>query len=190
LSDGREIWLSTAHAQFARHGESTLKIDSLAQLVGKSRSSFYHLFGDMEEFFDALIVYDLQITKQFQKETKDLDAFFPDFANIMVKYKDMLFFNKQLFLGSKTNEKFNDAWEEVTKYTDNKTEELWMKLFNLQDLSPHEKEQFYLTIRTAAFIRLQYDSYTYDKIYEVVNDVNNSFKFLMKKNIGPVQSSD
>jgi len=179
MADTKHIWFATAHAEFARKGENALKIDVLAKAVGKSRSSFYHLFGDMEEFTQQLMDYDLEITERFTDEGKSATNFFPEYAEIMIRYKDMLFFNKHIFLGRTSNKKYAETWEKIASRVDNKTEVLWMKLVNLEDLPPDEREKFYLTIRTAAFMRLQYDTYTYENLYKVVTDVNASFGFLM-----------
>ncbi|MCP4122974.1 MAG: TetR/AcrR family transcriptional regulator [Bacteroidetes bacterium] len=179
MADTKHIWLATAHAEFARKGENALKIDTLAKAVGKSRSSFYNLFGDMEGFRDELIKYALEVTRNFAAEANVMERFFPDYGEVVIKYKDMLFFNKHIFLGRHKNKTYADTWELISKITENKTEELWMKMINLESLPPHQREKFYETIRTAAFMRLQYDEYTYERMYNNVIEINRSFGFLM-----------
>ena len=163
----------------AEHGIGALKIDTLANLVGKSRSSFYHLFGDMDGFHDALIEFDLDLTRQFRDDTEYIEDFFPEYAEVMVKYKHMLFFNKHVFLNRSINEKYAETWEKIAELTDDKTEVLWMKLVNLPALPTHEREQFYIIIRTSAFMRLQFSTFSYKNIYKTVADVNSSFGFLL-----------
>ena len=177
---GKKIWLIIAHAEFAEHGPSMLKVDTIAKLVGKARSSFYHQFGDMEGFEEALIDYDLEMTRRFQEESNEIDVYFPDYANLIIKYKDMIFFNRHLFLLSDKKKKYEEAWNRVAELVDDKTEVLWMKLVNMEDLPSDQKEQFYLTIRTAAFMRLNYHDFTYENLYKVVTGVNESFGFLLK----------
>ena len=179
MTDGRDIWLKAGHEQFAKHGEAGLKIDTLSQITGKSRSSFYHLFGDMENFMDELIKYALAVTKQFSEEAKGAQVYFPDYINIVLKYKDMIFFNRYLFLGYDSNEKYRAAWDIISETTEDKTEELWMKMINLEDLNPQERERFYKTIRSSAYMRMEYDNFTYENLYKNVTDINRSFGFLL-----------
>jgi len=178
--DGKYIWLKTAHTQFAKYGESALRVDALSKVVGKSRSSFYHLFGDMENFKEALYDYALEVTRSFVEESKDIDVYFPDYGEVVIKYKDMLFFNRHLFLGRTTNARYAQLWKIISEITDNKTEELWMKMIDLENLPPRQREKFYKTIRTAAFMRLEYDEYTYERMHKNVIDINRSFGFLME----------
>jgi AcrR family transcriptional regulator len=180
LKNGKEIWLKAGHAGFTRFGHDAIKTDRLARDVGKSRSSFYHLFGDREDFWNDLVEYALGITRQFSEETKDMQNFFPEYAESCIKYKDMIFFNRYLFLHRETDALCRSAWKRISDFVDDKTEELWMKMIDLDDLPKPQRERFYETIRSAAYMRLEYDDFTYDRIYNNIMEVNRSFGFLME----------
>lgn len=179
MSSGKRIWLEAAHEEFAKNGPICLKIDLLSRIVSKSRSSFYNLFHDMETFEQELLDYSLEITSAFSAESANIERFFPDYARQMVKYKNMLFFNQQLFLRQHSDEQYRKTWEKVMDLVDDKAEVLWMKLVKLDNLPPAQREKFYLTIRTAAFVQLKYEDYNYENIYRVVSDINRSFGFLL-----------
>ena len=45
-------WLEVGYAIFSNEGPKGLKIEVLAREVGKSKSSFYHCFADLDIFID------------------------------------------------------------------------------------------------------------------------------------------
>ena len=51
-NDSKEIWIKKGYEIFAISGQNGLKIEPLAKTVGKSKSSFYHHFTDLELFTD------------------------------------------------------------------------------------------------------------------------------------------
>ncbi|TGL57878.1 TetR/AcrR family transcriptional regulator [Leptospira ognonensis] len=92
----KEVWIHVGYDFCARNGFEQLKIERLAKLVGKSKSSFYQQFIDLENYFGFL--FELHLQNCFiiaEKETiaKSID---PDLIDILVEHKIDLLFNKQL----------------------------------------------------------------------------------------------
>ncbi len=50
-----KAWINAGYQIFAYEGPNGLKVERLAKAVGKNKSSFYHLFGDLEIFIDHLL---------------------------------------------------------------------------------------------------------------------------------------
>ena len=44
-------WLEVGYRCFADRGPNGLKVERLSKKVGKNKSSFYHLFADLEVFY-------------------------------------------------------------------------------------------------------------------------------------------
>jgi len=66
----REIeisWITKGYRSFAYEGPNGLKVERLSNDVGKNKSSFYHLFGDLEIFQDNLLTYHLMQSKIITK---------------------------------------------------------------------------------------------------------------------------
>ena len=58
--DSKEIWIKKGYEIFAISGQNGLKIEPLAKTVGKSKSSFYHHFTDLELFTDYLLKHHIK----------------------------------------------------------------------------------------------------------------------------------
>jgi len=172
------IWIKAGHHEFAKNGPEAIKIDSLAKSVGKSRSSFYHCFGDLEEFEEALIEYQISLCQKLAEDQKDIEEFFPVYMELMTENKDLVFFNKQLFIRQQDNPHYASTLKKTLGVVEDKISELWLKMVDLDSLPPHKAEQFYLLIRSAALARLSYESFTYDHLYKLIHDINSSFGFL------------
>ncbi|MCP4122975.1 MAG: TetR/AcrR family transcriptional regulator, partial [Bacteroidetes bacterium] len=80
VSNKRNIWIKAGYKEFARFGPDSLAVDRLAALVGKSRSSFYHLFGDRERYLEMLGDYHMAESRQVVMELDNATSFYPDFA--------------------------------------------------------------------------------------------------------------
>lgn len=59
-NDKKYIWLQLGYELFATKGPKELKIEILAKKVGKSKSSFYHFFADLELFVEELLKYHIE----------------------------------------------------------------------------------------------------------------------------------
>jgi AcrR family transcriptional regulator len=46
--DPKQPWINHGYRTFAYEGPTGLKVERLARQVGKSKSSFYHLFADLD----------------------------------------------------------------------------------------------------------------------------------------------
>lgn len=176
--DGRNIWLQAGHAESAKLGRLLLNVDRLAGIVGKSRSSFYHQFGDTEEYKEALLEYALERTSEMSTKFDKVHEMIPDFVHLMLDHKDIVFFNKIIFLQRKTDPLFEEVTLKVSEYVDPKVQELWMKLLRLQDVKQDHLERLYDTIRTTGYIRLEYNNFTYDSICAVIQTISDSIEAL------------
>jgi len=55
MTDSKEIWVKTGYKIFALNGQGEIKIERLAKIVGKSKSSFYHHFADLDLSFSPCV---------------------------------------------------------------------------------------------------------------------------------------
>ena len=62
-TDNKEEWIKKGYEIFAISGQSGIKIEPLAKIVGKSKTSFYHHFADVELFTDILLKYHIEQSK-------------------------------------------------------------------------------------------------------------------------------
>jgi AcrR family transcriptional regulator len=98
MISAKEKWLETGYEQFAILGPDKLSINRLSKAVGLSRASFYHHFGDIEGFIEALLAQHWQICQEFdQAGRKRCRVLFPDLYLLLAAYPVPLRFHLQLF---------------------------------------------------------------------------------------------
>jgi len=176
-------WIRTGYSLFARDSKSALNVDKIAKVVGKSRSSFYHNFYDLEDFRDQLFSYHYEQAKKFQKTSILIDDLFPEFIQLMVKYKDWVFFQKQIFLLRFEDPRYLEAFDKVRSVTEEHTASLWIKTAGLGKSPVSQIRQFFFVIRENFYTRLDYDNWTVEAILKEITEINNSFKFLINTNL-------
>lgn len=180
-SASRLEWIKAGHYEFARYGPEAIRIDRLSRAIDKSRSSFYHNFGDFEEFEEALFEYQIAECREFHRKQQQIEVFIPDFIELIVANKDITFFNKQLFIRQHEEEKYRETLKKSLGILEEKTAELWFRTLPMEGIPHARANRFYELIRAAGFARMDYDSFTYEHIVEIIQDINNSFRFLLDR---------
>lgn len=92
----RQEWLEKGYEYVAENDFETLSVNSLARAVGKSKSSFYHHFGDIEIFITELLDYHLQQANQFAINLSQSKTVDPELINVFLDYKLDILFHKQI----------------------------------------------------------------------------------------------
>ena len=90
-----QTWILAGYALFAAEGPKGLKIEVMAKMVNKSKSSFYHYFGELELFKDELMAYHLERAYDFANQIKSCNNIHPGLIEVMMDYKIDIFFYKQ-----------------------------------------------------------------------------------------------
>lgn len=88
-------WIQAGYETFALAGPKELKIERLAKVVGKNKSSFYYLFADMEVFIQDLLDYHVKQAKimaQLEAQATCLE----DWIDILMLHKVDFLFSRQL----------------------------------------------------------------------------------------------
>ena len=117
MNKNKLIWIKEGYFIFGRKGPSGIHIEKLAKKLNKSKSSFYHYFGDLESFQEALLDFHLKRAEQIAMMGKDCKKMDPDVINLLVKTKDDLLFNKQLRLNFQNpifKKCFEKSFEKIT----------------------------------------------------------------------------
>ena len=89
-------WLDAGYGAFAQGRPGGLKVEALARQVGKSKSSFYHLFADLEIFTTALLDWHLDRVRAFAVQERACRQLDPDLLELLLASKVDLFFHRQL----------------------------------------------------------------------------------------------
>lgn len=130
-NDNKEIWIKNGYEIFAISGQTGLKIEPLARIVGKSKSSFYHHFADMELFIDDLLKYHIEQSYIIAAKEQQATNINPDLINILVDHQTDLLFNRQLRINQNVKS-FSDTLQQSNKIVGDAFVYLWIKDLNLQ----------------------------------------------------------
>lgn len=160
ISENQEIWIKTGYDFFALYGEAGLKIEPIAKSVGKSKSSFYHYFVDLEIFMDYLLKYHLErsaIIANKEQQAKTID---PELINIFVEHRIDLLFNRQLRINQNIKS-FSDTLFLSGKIVGDAFVKVWVNDLNLQ-LSQKQAEGIFTLAIENFFLQINSENLNYN----------------------------
>ncbi|NQX91475.1 MAG: TetR/AcrR family transcriptional regulator [Flavobacteriales bacterium] len=127
----REEWISVGYELFAKVGSKGLVVEQIAKQVGKSKSSFYHYFADIEVFIEFLLNRhweQAQIMAKKESEVQDKE----NFVQIIVDHKVDLLFNRQLRVERQISN-FEKWIQKIDTVTIPAMSSVWKKIIQLED---------------------------------------------------------
>ena len=130
-NDNKEIWIKKGYEIFSISGQSGLKIEPLAKIVGKSKSSFYHYFADLELYIDELLKYHIRQSGIIAEKEQKAQNINPDLIEIIVEHKTDILFNRQLRI-NRDNKTFLNTLEKSEKIVGNDFVMLWVRDLDLK----------------------------------------------------------
>lgn len=159
-SPSQRPWLEAGYALFAQAGPGGLKIEVLARQVGKSKSSFYHLFADLEIFTAALLDLHLSRAHRLAERERQCRQLDPDLLDLLLASKTDLLFHRQLRIARAT-EPFASCLQRADALVEDAFLGLWSHIVGLTDRAPSIPRQlydlaienFYLRLTDAQFTR-------------------------------------
>jgi len=154
MIDTRGIWIKTGYEIFAISGQNGLKVEPLAKKVGKSKSSFYHFFADLEIFIDELLNYHIKQSRIIAEKEQKAKNIHPELINIIIEHKIDLLFNRQLRI-NRERKIFLDVLVKSNEIVGNSFVMLWVKDLELnltqkqlESVFELALENFYLQINS------------------------------------------
>ncbi|MBX9781309.1 MAG: TetR/AcrR family transcriptional regulator [Chitinophagaceae bacterium] len=167
--DSKEIWIKAGYETFAFLGHGGLKIEPLAKKVGKSKSSFYHHFADLEIFIDLLLQYHLEQSNIIADEEKKAKSINPELINVFINHKVDLLFNRQLRI-HRNLKHFSDALNQSNKIVGNAFVKVWVKDLNLQ-LNQKQIESIFALALENFFLQINSDNINYNWLSEYFSNL-------------------
>jgi AcrR family transcriptional regulator len=164
VADSKEIWIKMGYETFSLTGQSGLKIEPLAKKIGKSKSSFYHHFADMELFIDILLKHHLERSYIMAEKEQQANSIDPELINILVEHRTDLLFNRQLRINQNIPS-FADTLMKSNKIVGNGFVNVWVKDLGLQ-LSEKQIEGIFTLALENFFLQINADNLTYQWLSE------------------------
>lgn len=124
-------WLETGYICFAHEGPAGLRVERLSKVVGKNKSSFYHLFADLEVFTERLLEFHLARAKIVSKKEMAAKSE-SELINIILEHKTDLLFNRQLRFG-RDDPSFKKCLDQIARFSIQGLLPLWKKIISLSE---------------------------------------------------------
>jgi AcrR family transcriptional regulator len=175
-TDHKEIWIRTGYAIFAQSGQAGLKIEPLAKQVGKSKSSFYHLFADLEIFIETLLKYHIEQSHRIARKERNAQTIDPELINVLVEHKTDLLFNRQLRI-NRNILAFNETLCQSNKIIGDAFKTAWSKDLNAQ-LSQKQIEGVFTLALENFYLQINADNINYEWLsdyFAKLKAVTNNF---------------
>lgn len=90
-------WVDEGYTLFAREGLGGIQVERLARILQLNKSGFYHYFGDIDGFHEAILTRHKKVTESYLEELREIKTIDPDLFQLVVKYKLPVLFNMQSF---------------------------------------------------------------------------------------------
>ncbi|MEM9545188.1 MAG: TetR/AcrR family transcriptional regulator [Bacteroidota bacterium] len=151
MNETERPWIDVGYRLFAYNGPGSLRIERISKKVGKNKSSFYHLFADLEGFIQRLLNFHVAQGKNIAiKEAEAKDE--QELIEIIIHHKVDLLFNRQLRF-HRENPDFEFCVNKINAVTIPALLPLWKKIIGLSENSHLAEmvlmlsiENFYLQI--------------------------------------------
>ncbi|HTF17239.1 MAG TPA: TetR/AcrR family transcriptional regulator [Chryseolinea sp.] len=94
-------WADVGYHLYAKEGMDGLQIERLSRILQVNKSSFYHYFGDLDGFCEALLKLHREYAVHYMEDIRSARVIDPDYLNVIVKYKVPILFQMQLIRSKK-----------------------------------------------------------------------------------------
>ncbi|MDB5283602.1 MAG: regulatory protein TetR [Bacteroidota bacterium] len=159
-SNIEQPWIEAGYELFSKEGPGALKVDQMARRVGVSRSSFYHLFADLDVFQEKLLTYHLSRAQRAAQKVKMCKTMDPDFLLLIMDEKDYVLFNRQLRI-HRHNPTFKAGFETAIGLVGKETMGIFTEMLDLQHKPAIARSVFQITADTL-FHRMTEENINYE----------------------------
>ena len=171
MNNSKLLWIKEGYFVFGRKGPRGINIEALAKKLNKSKSSFYHYFGDMDTFQELLLDFHLERADQIATRGKTCNNMDPDVINLLIDTKDDLLFNKQLRLNFQ-NPLFKDCFDKSFKKITDSYLDKWNIDTGFEQKPMLGKVILYLLVDNF-FLQVNDENLTYQWFHEYLNNLRS-----------------
>ncbi|NRB46629.1 MAG: TetR/AcrR family transcriptional regulator [Saprospiraceae bacterium] len=145
FKDIERPWILVGYRLFAREGPSGVKVQVMAREVEKSKSSFYHLFADLDVFTEVLLEYHLERSKVIAQKETFCQNLVPDLVHLLLEVKEDLLFNRQLRI-HRDKKNFAHFLEQSDAVVQDSFYKVWARDIGLEEKPHLAKDVFALAL--------------------------------------------
>jgi AcrR family transcriptional regulator len=162
-------WILEGYKLFSKEGLKGLKVEVMSRKVDKSKSSFYHLFADVECFMEELLAFHLERAKIIAERERLCNSIDPALINLLLEVKEDLLFNRQLRV-NRSNPAFKQCFEKANQLVGNAFLEVWAEEIGLGN-KPKLAEIFLALVLENFYLQLTEETITYEWLSDYFKNI-------------------
>lgn len=162
-------WIEAGYELFSQLGPNGLKVEHLAKKAGISKSSFYHLFVDIEIFQEKLLEYHIEQANKMAAQSKSLHQLVPDVLLLFLEKKTALLFNRQLCI-HRNNILYQKYSDKAIAIVEKHYFDKWVEVLDLKN-QPHIAKNILKIYTDNFFLRLSEETLTYDWLLSLLGEI-------------------
>jgi AcrR family transcriptional regulator len=179
-SNSKEQWVEVGYDVFAKDGLPGLRIEVLARMLGLNKSSFYHFFGDLENYKGELMRRHFTRVDHLVSDMALCTNFDPDFLNMLIQHKGTVIVHMQL-VSNRTVPLFFNAYERINDMVDPKAMPYWSAFIGI----PHNPDlalQYWQVIRDMFYSRISLDNLNYTFLKNIAQEAKGIAEKMLQEN--------
>jgi AcrR family transcriptional regulator len=177
MENTKQPWILAGYELFAKEGLHGLQVEAIARKVGKSKSSFYHHFVDIDIFVDVLLQHHTERAQILAYKMTQCKALIPDVLEAFLEARQDLFFNKQLRVQREILI-FRQCFDKASGLVNEAFLDIWSKSIGL----PYDLAHLVLKLVSENFyLQITEESFTYTWFVNYLQEIQT-----MIQNIGKV----
>ncbi len=168
------IWIHEGYDLAAQSGFKSLTVETIARNIGKNKSSFYHYFGDVENFKEVMLNHHLKQAGIFSEKIKSCTHIKPDVLHVFVEHKTDVFFHKQLRIHRQDihyKQCFETAFEMISAAISDK----WAMYIGME----HRKlfaHAFFGLIAENFLLKITFESFKREWLEKYLDEISNMLR--------------
>lgn len=167
--DTKQDWILVGYELFAKEGPQGLKVEVIARKVGKSKSSFYHHFADIEVFTEFLLNYHVEVAKVIGERERLCKNVVPELLLLLLEIKQDLLFNRQLRIHRSTPA-FKACFERVSREMGDAIVGIWAEMLGIPAQESLAGLVLGLTIENF-YLQITEETLTYEWLLNYTNEI-------------------
>lgn len=180
IENKTSIWIEEGYQSFANEGSNGLRIEVIARKVGKSKSSFYHHFADLEGFIEVLLEEHLERAKKIAVAAQSCKNMVPEMLHLLLSVKQDILFNRQLRV-FRHIPAFKECFECSHRPIEDAFLGIWAKSLGLEDKTYLARIILNLTIENF-YLRMTAETFSYEWLLQYLHEIRTMVREMMKNN--------
>lgn len=131
ISDNNRSWIDVGYAAFAEEGPQGLRIEYFARQIGKSKSSFYHHFADLDLFTELLLQQHQLRAADIAQCMRQCARMDPEMLDLFLAVRTDILFHRQLRI-HRDNTAFRRCFEQAHAPIEEALLSVWTQTLDLQ----------------------------------------------------------